>query len=302
MMLNFTFICTNGQWLDYANPTQEEIHTLQEKFGLHNLAIEQCLSPHIDRPKLIHFEGNYFFLDNIITYNKQSHELEVHEVGYFVGKDFLISLHRHPTPLLQNVLQHIQSEPETSLSIDRIFYLILDESIDQQLIVLNTIDHGIDALERTILAENFGDVSFTFFRIKKNLIRAKKILAPRRDCFTKLIRYNERYMDKEHQVYYLDIYDHALRALDTVQTQIDTLNGVLEIYLTRISNRTNETMKTLTLLATLAVPVTIIATVYGMNFKSIPEFDWPYGYAYFWGLTAITTAGLYLYLKKRNWF
>jgi magnesium transporter len=300
-MLNFTFKGNGFQWLDYINPTKEELQELQITYGLHALAIDHFLVTRIQRPKIIHFESAFFYLDNFISYNEESSSVEIQDAGYFVGSNFLISLHRHPAPLLQTVLHQIGSEPENELSVGRIFYLILDETIDEQFAVMNSIDRSIDRLEQTILSENHQSIAAAFFKIKKNLLRIKRILSPRRDALTKLVRFYDRYLGESHQIYFLDVFDHALRAFETVQTQIDTLNGILELYLTTLSNHTNEIVKMLTLAATLAVPVTVISTVYGMNFKSIPEFDWRYGYLYFWVLAIGTTFGLYRYLKRRKW-
>lgn len=301
-MLNFTFNGNGFQWLDYANPTKQELQELQVRYGLHSLAIDHYLSTQPQRPKIFHFEHDFYYQDTLISYNTQNGSVELQDVGYFIGSNFLISLHRHPAPLLQSILQQINLEPASALSIGRIFYLILDETIDQHFAVLDMIDHSIDRLEQTILHGTHQNISTTYFLIKKSLLRVKRILLPRRDSMTKLVRFYDRYLTEGHQIYFIDVFDHALRASDTVQSQIDTLNGILELYLTTLSNRTNEIVKMLTLVATLSMPITIIATVYGMNFKSIPEFNWPYGYLFFWMLSIGATAGLYQYLKQHKWF
>jgi len=301
-MLNFTFKGTDFQWLDYANPTKEELQELHITYGLHSLAIDHFLSTRIQRPKTIHFESAFFFLDNSISYTGRSNAVEIQDIGYFIGSNFLISLHSRPAPLLQTILHQVSSEPKSELSVGRIFYLILDETVDHQFAVLDSIDHSIDSLEQTVLSGDHQSISAAYFRTKKNLLRIKRVLSPRRDAMTKLVRLYDHYLEKNHEVYLLDVFDHASRASETVQTQVDTLNGILELYLTSLSNRTNEIVKMLTLAATLAVPVTVISTVYGMNFKSIPEFDWPYGYLYFWVIATGTTLGLYQYLKRRKWF
>ncbi|MFA5881811.1 MAG: CorA family divalent cation transporter, partial [Eubacteriales bacterium] len=140
------------------------------------------------------------------------------------------------------------------------------------------------------------------FKLRRRLVDIRKILSPHREMINALIRHEGLFIKEESRVFYLDVYDHLMRIFDFLDTYRDLISGSQEIYLTAVSNKMNEVMKTLTVIATISLPLTLISSIYGMNFQFMPELGWRYGYLWALVLMLATAGGMIYYFRRKNWF
>ena len=184
----------------------------------------------------------------------------------------------------------------------RLLYLILDTIVDLYFPAIDHYDDAIDSLEDKVIAQPEPDTLQQVFALKRQLVDLRRVLVGSRDATLHLQRDVSSIVDAEHQPYVRDIYDHIVRLLDSVETQRDLVNNALDIYLSSVANRTNEVMKVLTVLGTIALPAIAISGIYGMNLKGLPFEDSPHGAAYIAAFTIACTAGLLALLKQHKWF
>ncbi|OPY84394.1 MAG: Magnesium transport protein CorA [Syntrophus sp. PtaU1.Bin208] len=178
----------------------------------------------------------------------------------------------------------------------------MDAVVDQYFLILENLEERIEGLEENLVkAPSTGFLS-TLQELKKEMILLRKSLWPLREMLTGLERSESPLISKSTLLYVRDIYDHTIHIIDTMETFRDMLASMLDIYLSTISNRMNEIMKVLTVIATLFMPLTFIAGIYGMNFKYMPELEWRWGYAMVWVLLLAIAGGMLLYFRKRKWW
>ncbi|HWI54348.1 MAG TPA: magnesium/cobalt transporter CorA, partial [Desulfobacteria bacterium] len=186
--------------------------------------------------------------------------------------------------------------------VDYILYLIVDNVIDEYFPVLDHLDDMFSVSEHKLLKSNMENDLGELFNLKRAVIGMRKILSPHREMINALIRYEGIFIKEENRVFYLDIYDHIMRMFDFLETYRDLISGSQELYLAVASNKMNEIVKTLTIIATIILPLTLISGIYGMNFKYMPELNWRYGYLWAISLMFATTGGLIYYFRKQKWF
>lgn len=184
----------------------------------------------------------------------------------------------------------------------RLLYLILDTIVDGYFPAIDHYDDRIDSLEDEVIARPEPVTLQEVFGLKRQLIDLRRVLVGTRDATLHLQRDPDSIIDADHQPFVRDIYDHVVRLLDSVETQRDLVNNALDIYLSSVANRTNEVMKVLTVLGTIALPAIAISGIYGMNVKGLPFEDSPHGAVYVAVITLLLTGVLLLLLKRKNWF
>jgi magnesium transporter len=184
----------------------------------------------------------------------------------------------------------------------RLLYLILDSIVDLYFPAIDHYDDAIDELEDRVIAEPEPEVLQQVFELKRQLIDLRRVLVGTRDATLHLQRDPQSIIDAEHQPFVRDIYDHVVRLLDSVETQRDLVNNALDIYLSSVANRTNQVMKVLTVLGTIALPAIAISGIYGMNVKGLPFEDSAHGAAVVGGAMALSTALLLIVLRRMRWF
>ncbi|MHB0913288.1 MAG: magnesium/cobalt transporter CorA [Armatimonadota bacterium] len=288
-------------WLDALDPTHDELDLLAREFGFHPLAIDDYLTPH-QRPKVDEYEGYFFIVIHSVEYSPEEGEVTPIELALFVGKNYIVTLHGKPLPMLSRIEGIWEKEPrEVEHGIGLLLYDILDALVDSYFPVLDQIDDQIDGIEDEIFGQKSGASIESTFRLKRSLVLLRRIAAPLRDVFNVLTRRDQPLLS-EHAITYLrDIYDHTLRILDTIDTYRDILTGALDAYLSIISNQLNGVMKTLTVVATILISAQVITGIYGMNFKYMPELKWVYGYPAALAGMAVMVLGLLYYFKRIKW-
>jgi magnesium transporter len=272
------------------------------RFGLHPLLLEDIAHTE-QRPKLESY-GDHLFMDlNVLHLHEGSDEINAEQISLVLGGNWLLSFNESPQPwarLLRNRLKADKAHCRKG-GPDYLAYSIIDAVVDDYYKVLERIGDRIENLEEELMASPTPQTLHAVYTLKREVINLRKSVWPLRELIGGLQR--ERDLVRESTgVYLRDLYDHAVQVLDTVETYRDILAGMLDIYLSSVSNRMNEVMKVLTVIATIFIPLTFIAGVYGMNFEHMPELEWRYGYGLIWGVMIAVGAGMLAYFRRKRWF
>lgn len=286
-------------WLDALDPNREEMDFLAQEFKFHPLAIDDYFTPH-HRPKVDEYEGYFFIVTHSVSFSAET--VHLHELDLFVGRNYIVTLHSEPIPVLDRVADTWQKNPRLlSDGTGMLIYDLLDGLVDTYFPVLDQIDSMLDGIEDEIFKQGAAASAESIFRLKRSLLVLRRIAAPLRDIFNILTR-RDQPLFTEHAITYLrDVYDHTLRIVDTIDTYRDILTGALDSYLTVISNQLNSVMKTLTVVATVLISVQVITGIYGMNFRYMPELKWVFGYPYALSLMAVVAGALLYYFRRIKW-
>lgn len=289
-------------WTDIENPDETELKVLEEVFGFHPLAIEDCIKKK-QRAKLDDYRDYFFIVLHPVAGNTTPEKIRINELGIFVGHGYIVTFHWEKVEPVSIVLNSLEKKPELmAKGIDYVLYLIVDGVIDNYFPILDKIDENFSRIEDQLFKKPVNTEMNELFRLKRTLVEMRKVLSPHREMVNALIRYEGVFIKEENRLFYHDIYDHLMRIFDFLDTYRELLSSSQEVYLTVVSNRLNEVMKTLGVIATITLPLTLISSIYGMNFKYIPELDWRFGYLWALGLMATTAGSLVYYFRKKNWF
>jgi magnesium transporter len=185
---------------------------------------------------------------------------------------------------------------------DYLAYALLDAVVDHYFVILEQIAQKIDEAEEETMSRPCPDTAKRIHALKRTVIFLHRHIWPLREVVGAMAREGNPVIQDSTRVFLRDVHDHSLQVIDTVEAFRDVLSNLLDIYLSTVSNRMNEIMKVLTMIATLFIPVTFVVGLYGMNFKHMPELEWPWGYPMVWGVMIAMMAGMLVYFKKKNWF
>jgi len=299
-------------WIDLENPTDEEKKfVLETLFHFHPLSIEDCVrispSPKVEEftPKEDDKFAPYLFMViHAVDYSRKDGVFGTSELNFFLGKNYLVTYHDGP---LRSVTQTEERAVKATMHIarapDRVAHTLLDSIVDNYKPALEELSIEISELEQQALQHPSAETLNKILQIKKEVMHLRQIIGPQREVLARFAR-GEFKLIRPHLVpYYRNVYDGLFQISELAQSYTDSLTGILQVYLSMSSNRTGEVVKALTLITILSTPATIIASWYGMNFqKDMHEINWQHGYAFAFGITAITTLLTYWYLKRRNWF
>ena len=290
-------------WVDANDASPEEISLLQEELSLHPLAVEDATHRH-ERPKVEQFDRFVLLIFYALTYDKKTHEMVWNQVAIFGGHNYVLTLHSGALPLLDTIsdrwCQNHEKLPSHAPAL--LIYALLDGMVDEYLPVIDELSDRIDALEDAIFADFDKGTLQEIFRLKRELLLMRKILTPERDVLNVLMRRDMPFYQDDAARYFQDIYDHLLRVLDSVDTYRDLISSALESYLSVVSNRLNQVMKTLTASSIILMTMALISGIYGMNFRFMPELEWHYGYFMALGLMAALGTALGVLFRRNDWF
>jgi magnesium transporter len=291
-------------WHDIANANDPELDRLAAEYHLHPLHIEDCRHGG-QRGKAEEGAGYEFVvLKPVVT--SPDEELTFLDLDVFLGEDWIITVREGDPKASDKLLEpiHAAAMPGGTCA-DRpaqILYRIFDATVDSYLPVTDRIDDAIDELEELVLADPTPDVLARIFRERRKLIELRRVLVNTRDVAAHLYRTEHTLIPSELVPFLRDVYDHLARNLDLVETQRDLLAGAMDVYLSSVANKTNQVMKVLTVLGTVALPALVISGYFGMNFKGLPLSESPDGTLIVSGLMIVTTILLLALLRFLKWF
>lgn len=290
-------------WIDLEDPSLAELEEIGKLYGLHHLEIEDCLHPG-QRPKLEAYENHVFLVLHHPTYDDQRQRVRLQELEVFLGRNFVITSHLERLPVLDDVQERWRESEETRTEgASFLAYLIADSLVDDYFPVLDRLGNRLADLDELVFRDpERKDPLRAAFLLKRELLMLRRIVGPTRDSFVWLVRHEQPLITRAALLHFQDVYDHLIRISDTLDLYRDLASGVQETYLTLVANKTNLSMKRLTAFTISLMSVTLVASIYGMNFRHMPELEWPYGYAWALGLMAFLGAGSLGIFKLRGYF
>ncbi len=280
----------------------ELLEELGNIFGLHPLVLEDILNTD-QRPKMEDYcDYLYIVLRN---FNGQSNgDLISEQISIILGKNFVLSFREKESTIFQPIQERLRNNKGRirKFGADYLVHAIIDSIVDNYFIVLEKLEEKIEFLEDDLLKKPTPVMLQAIHELKRELILLRKSLWPLREAISALERSDSPLISETTGIYFKDIFDHVIAVIDSVETFRDMLSGMLDIYLSSVSNRLNEVMKVLTIIATIFMPLTFLAGVYGMNFKFMPELEWRWGYFGILGIMLVIALSMVHYFKKKKWF
>lgn len=277
------------------------IEKIGAAFAIHPLVLEDILNTH-QRPKQEDY-GDYLYIVLGAFVLEPDGTLAGEQVSLIVGEGYVLSFQESGRELFKAVRERINGGKGRIRreGADYLAYSLIDTLVDNYFVVLEDLGERLEDLEDNLVTrprqETLQDIHF----LKREMLFFRKALWPLREVVGVLSR-GESPLIKEGTLPYIrDAYDHTIQVIDTLETYRDILSGMLDIYLSSISNRLNEIMKVLTIISTIFIPLTFLAGVYGMNFRYMPELEWEYGYPALWAVMVIVAAVMLRFFRKRKW-
>ena len=285
----------NLPWFEVEDPNSPQLDALAKRFNLHPLQIEDCRH----RPQRAKYEEHELYLFYVVKQIHNDTELVFSDVDVFIGRDFLITVTQGRSLLMDKVHRRIQEDGTDR--IDKALYYLIDALVDEYSPVIDLIAEATSDLEDTVLLNPGPDKLQTIFRLKRKLIEFRRVASSMREVVNALMRKERGLVGDDLDPYFRDVYDHLVRIIDLIETYRDLLAGSLDIYLSAVANRTNEVMKVLTIWGTIALPLVIITSFFGMNLP-LPFQGTPHGLWYAVALMLISTVAVLIFFRRKGWY
>ena len=290
-------------WVDIEDPVQEVIEPLlEERFGFHELAAEDTLSPNT-LPKYDSFSDYDFFIFRSVDVNVSEHQSETYKMASFLGRNFLFTVHRREMRAVDDVWKRVgNGDPRLiGRGPDFLLYSIVDAMVDAHFPLIEQIEEAVDDLQDRIF-ENAEDMHLDeLLHLKRDVNVLRRHSLPQRELLNQISRGDARFIQREHLIYFRDAYDHMFRISETIDVDRDQMTGTMEAYLSVVANRTNEIMKVLTIFSAIMLPLSLIAGIYGMNFEHMPELHWLHGYPFALGLMIGISVLMIGFFARKGW-
>ena len=291
----------NLVWVDVRKPTTEDFDLLKEEFDFHPLALEDA-AKRSQRPKLDSYENHHLLVFYSVEFDVENMRINEHELAVFIGDNYLVTVHHGSVPEIETLSQrwmHTFNLPRTSVGV--LLYHLLDMIVDDYPPVLDAVAECTDAVETRIFDSFDPTAQRDVFTLRKELLNFRRVLGPERDVMLRLTHTDLPMLDDGTAIYFQDVYDHVVRATDSVDLYRDLLNSALDAYLSLSSNSLNATVRRLTSVSIILMSLSLIAGIYGMNFENMPELTTRYGYFVVLGFMVVLAASLGLYFRRRRW-
>ncbi len=296
-------------WVLLDRPSADEIHRIGKIFGFHPLALEDCINV-IELPKIDEFHDHAYIITHGLKINDQG-EVEKVELDAFIGPNFLVTSNSSGSRSVALVKEKVERQPEQlARGMDFLYHSILDAQVDNYMPLVDFFDQEVDRLEETILEEGGGggrDTLAEILRLRRQVVAIRRSIGPQRDVIGRLARHDLPFVTDKCSIYFRDVYDHVVRVHEMLEGIRDVVNGLMDSYRSIISQRLNEVMQKLTLISTIFLPMTFVASIYGMNFNpdvsklNMPELNWFLGYPFALGIMTCVGLGFYLYFRAQKW-
>lgn len=292
-------------WINVDGLSQVEVlQQFGNCYGIHPLVLEDILATD-QRPKAVDYGEYLYVVLKMIAMDDATGELKSEQVSLVLGENYLVSFQEGlEGDVFEPVRLHLLN-PKTRLrsgGADLLLHALLDMIVDNYFLVLEKLAERTEDVEDELIDNPTTATVHGIYRMKRQLLMLHKAVWPLREVVSGLLRRDSPLIQDAAVIYMKDLYDHTIQVLDTLETLRDMLTGMLDIYLSSVSNRLNEVMKVLTIIATIFMPLSFVVGLYGMNFKHMPELEWRYGYPAVLLLMSAIAAGMLVYMRRKRWF
>jgi magnesium transporter len=290
-------------WINVDGVHDSEIvEKLGSHFGLHPLILEDIMTTS-QRPKMEDLGDAVYIVLNMVECGSGDPDLLTEQMSLVFGKNFVLSFQERPGDTFDPVRERIRKGKGRlrKMGPDYLAYTLIDAVVDDYFVVLERMGEQIEETEDELVADPKKATLNKIHAMKREMIFLRKSAWPLREVISRLERAESPLIQKTTGIFLRDVYDHMIQVIDNIETFREMLSGMLDMYLSSVSNRMNEVMKILTIIGTIFIPLTFIAGVYGMNFKFMPELEWRWGYFLLWGMMLAVGISLLVYFKRKKW-
>lgn len=280
----------------------ELIQKIGTNFKIHPLMLEDIVHTQ-QRPKVELLSESIFVILRAFEYNNEDKTLDSEQLSFLFGNHYLISFQESDKPIFEQIKKRISNNlgKIRKGDSDYLTYSLFDLVTDNYFVILDELSERIEVLEDEVIENPTNETLQELHSLKRNVITLRRNIWPIRDITSKLLRESSSLIAPTTQFHLRDLNDHAIQINDLLETYRETLTGIMDIYLSRVSNRMNEVMKVLTVISTIFIPLTLIASLYGMNFKVMPELDFPWSYPILLLVMTFLGISLTFYFRQKKW-
>ena len=274
-----------------------------ERFKIHPLVLEDILNTDT-RPKIEITDDYLFTVMKLFIYNAEQEIFEPEQVSFILGRNFIFSFVEKGDEIFNPVRDRIAGQlgKIRKRASDYLLYALMDIVVDYYFLVLEKIEERIESLDDEAINEPEKTLAEKIYNLKNLLLLLRRSVTPMREIVNQLIKNEGDLLEESIEPYLRDLYDHVIHISETLEVQREITTGLMETYLSMMSNKMNEVMKVLTVIATIFIPLTFIVGIYGMNFKYMPELDVPWAYYAVWGVMTSVVIGMVIYFRRKKWF
>ena len=291
-------------WINVEGINRPEIlERFGQCYGIHPLALEDIMATD-QRPKMDDFGDYLFIVLKMIRYNGNNGGLNMEHVSLILGRNFVISFQEgREGDVFDPVRERLRTAKGRirKMGADYLVYTLMDSIVDNYFTVLEKLGEEIESIEEKLVTDPTTDTLHWMHKLKRDMIFLRKSVWPLREVISGLERGESPLIAEATAIYLRDVYDHTIQVIDTVETFRDMLSGMLDVYLSSVSNRLNSVMKVLTVIATIFMPLSFIVGLYGMNFKYMPELEWHWGYPTVLVAMAVIAGWMLVLFRRKKW-
>lgn len=290
-------------WVDLEDPDDFEIDCLVEIFNFHDLAIDDCLND-LSQPKMDDYDEYLFLVLHAVNLEGGSlEELLTVEINIFIGPNYVVTFHKGPIQSVSQVRELVLKKPDSFMGSgsDKLVYYLLDYLVEKYQPVLDLYDAQVDHLEEEIFNQTKTEQLADIMKLKKDLFHFRRTVAPQRDTISFLTRNDTGFIRPENMPYFRDVYDHLFKIYGMIEALHEAVTGLMQVYFSYSSHKLNDSIKRMTVMATITMPPVVIASIYGMNFTHMPELSHPLGYFGSLLLMAVTSITILIFMKWKKW-
>lgn len=279
----------------------DTIAKIGEYFDLHPLLLEDVLNTK-HRPKLEEYDNCLFITLKALNVDEENNDINSEQMSFVLGPNWIISFQEREGDIFDGLRQRIKEKGTIrQKSVDYLLYRLIDTVVDYYFLITEFVSDATIDLEERVFEEPDDDALKEIHLLKKRLANLRKITGPLREAVLGLYKGGNKLIKQSTERYLQDVYEHLIQVNETVEGQRDTVASIMDLYMTGVSNRMNQVMQVLTIIATIFIPLTFIAGIYGMNFDNMPELHWKYGYFIVWGIMSVVTLFMIFYFRRKKW-
>jgi magnesium transporter len=278
------------------------VERLGAGFGLHRLVLEDILHT-TQRPKVEDFSDHLYVVVHMLQWDAASMRVSDEQVSLVLGSRYVLSFQERAGDVFEPVRERLRSGRGLirSCGADYLAYALIDAVVDHYFAILEHIGDALESLEERVLADPSDAVVSEIHRLRHELVLLRRSVWPLREVLSELYRGDATLITDRTRIFLRDVQDHAVQIIDTVETMRDVVGGLMDLYMTGVSNRMNEVMKVLTMIATVFIPLSFLAGLYGMNFDVMPELHVPWAYPVLLGVMATVGLGMLVFFRRKGW-
>ena len=280
----------------------EIIERIGKNYGIHPLLLEDILNTE-QRPKIEDFEDYLFLILKMLSFDEKQREIKIEQVSLVIGPNYVLSFQEREGDVFDPVRDRIRRAKGRirKMGADYLAYSLLDAVVDGYFLILEKVGDKIEELEETLISQPDMATLQAIHFLKREMIFLRRSVWPLREVISGLSRKESTLIKESTEIFLRDVYDHTIQVIDTIETYRDMISGMLDTYLSSISNRMNEVMKVLTIFAAIFIPLTFVAGIYGMNFSYMPELGWKWGYFVILTVMAAIVIAMLIYFRNKKW-